>query len=286
MRKKHPLLFILRGQMVDWFYSLRTWIAVLVILAITYMNARSFNYWLANSGLYAHPGESIFYFLSSGFGNIAMTSAMFLVMMAEIPRPAAWQNPMLMRGSRTTWLFAQIMFCFVVTLLMILLMLLSTFFLTLPNITPGTGWSDAERIAADANAANQVQLIYPYIRILSPFIANLYAVAVLFAFWVTMTLVILLCTLCGKPGLGVILYASLLSLSVTVMWEMLPSWLRWMPTNFATITSIASRFEGNELTAVQYTLVAYVLLDALLVLAMLWRIKAMDLYFKERNDRY
>jgi hypothetical protein len=286
MRKKHPLLFILRGQMVDWFYSPRTWISLLVVLAITYMNARSFTYWLASAELYAHPGECVYYFFTTGFGNVSLTSAMFLVMMAEIPRPEAWQNIMLMRGGRTTWLFAQIVFCLVATLLMILFMLLSTFFMTLCSMTPGTGWSDVERIAADPDAAYQVQLTYSYIRVLSPLVAFLYAAAVLFLFWITMTLVILLCTLYGKPGFGVILYASMLALNVTVMWEMLPSWMSWMPVNFSTVTSIGSRFEGCELTAVRYTICAYVLIDALLVLVMFWRVKAMDLYFKERNDHH
>lgn len=153
MRKVRSALALLQGHMADWLHSPRTVLSFLVILALTYMNARSYTFFLERNALYAHFGETIFYYLSNGFGNITIVSTLFLVMMSEIPRRTAYQNVMLMRCSRLQWLASQVLFCLIVTLLMMGLMLLLSMLMTLAHLTPGGGWSDLERIALNPPSA-------------------------------------------------------------------------------------------------------------------------------------
>lgn len=283
MRKVKSIAAILRSMLADWLYSPRTIISILFLMALAYMNARSYCFSLESNQLYAYPGESIYYYISSGFGNITMTSALFLIMMAEIPRRISFQNVLLIRSDRKTWISAQVMFCCFASLLMIAILLVCSMLFSCAGLSIGTGWSDLERIAADPDAEWLPQLTSEYIRQITPGQASLVSFMVLFSFWFTMTLVILFCTLCGKPNAGLFLYVSLLVLHVTVMWENLPAWMRYMPILFSTQQYLGSTFPDCELQVIPYALCVYFLLDTVLILMMYRKTKYMDLFFEERR---
>lgn len=283
MRKVRAIGSVLHSQLVDWFYSPRTFISVVILMALAYMNARSYSYMLENTQLYAYWEESIYYFISNGFGNITLTSALFLIMMAEIPRRIAFQNILLLRSSRRTWLSSQIVFCCLATVLMIVMLLIFSMLFSYSSISIGTGWSDLERIAADPDSEWMQQLTSAYIREITPGQASLASFLILFFFWFTMTLVILVCTLWDKPNVGMIAYVTLLVLHVALLWESLPSWMRYMPVNFSTLQYVGSTFPERELQVIPYVISAYLLADVLLILIMNVKVKRMELFFTERS---
>ncbi len=282
-RRLRAMFSLLGGQMSDWLHSPRTAIMGLAILMLTYVYTRSYNGMLENSALTSHAGEAFYVYLSTAFGNVTLTSALFLIMISEIPRRIPFQNVMLIRSSRLKWLRSQILFCFAVVALMMALMIVFSMALTIPYLSPGSGWSDLERIAADPDAALSVQLVPEYIRAIPPFQASLVAAAILFAFWFTMTLVILLCSLAGRPNLGLTLYVFLLVLHVTVMWEYLPPGLRIMPVNFSTVAGVASLYPDHELEAISIVLMAYAALDLCLMGVMRLQVRFMDMRFTEKE---
>lgn len=134
MHKIHSTFAILRGQISDWFHSPRTLFSILVILALTYMNARSYVFSLESNALYSHFGECVSYYLSTGFGNVSLVSALFLVMIAEVPRCTLYQNAMLIRTTRFRWLMSQVLFCLSITMLMLIAMLLLSVVMTIPHL--------------------------------------------------------------------------------------------------------------------------------------------------------
>ena len=73
MSKIRSVLMMLRGHMADWLHSPRTLISGLVVLALTYMNARNYVFLLESNELYSHFGEAVFYYLSSGFGKCVVS---------------------------------------------------------------------------------------------------------------------------------------------------------------------------------------------------------------------
>lgn len=279
MNKISSTFAMLQGQISDWLHSPRTFISGMVILALTYMNARSYAFTLESNELYSYFGEGVFYFLSSGFGNVTLVSALFLVMMAEIPRRTLYQNAMLIRASRLRWLMSQVLFCLATTALMMVLMLVLSMLMTLPALAPGSGWSDLERLAANPEAEWMMQLTPEYIRVISPLQASVLAAVVLYNFWFTMTLVILFCTLLGHPNIGLMVYISVLVLQVTVLWEELPPWLRYMPVDFATLTAVGAKFMEHELETAPIVIAVYVGLDLLITGLMYFKTKTMDLFF-------
>lgn len=282
MRKFRSAFALLQGQTSDWLRSPRTLISGLVILSLTYMNARSYTFVLESNELYSHWDECIFYYLSTGFGNISLVSVLFLVMMAEIPRRTPYQNSMLIRASRSQWFMSQVLFCLLITFLMIGTMLVLSMLMTLPDIAPGSGWSDLERLA-DPEANWGMQLTSEYIRVVSPLQASAWAAIILFAFWFTMALVILFCTLLGYPHLGLILYVSILVLHITVLWEELPHWMQYMPVHFATLSAIGSKFEGHEMKAIFIVSGFYLGLDIFMIWLISRKVKTMDLFFAEKD---
>lgn len=272
---------MLKGQMVTWLYSPRTWFSLIALFLIIYVTSSSFQFNLERSELYAYAGETAYYYLGGGFGNITLTSALFLIMMTEIPLQTSWQNDMLLRSNRRKWLGAQIVFCLFVTALMIVLMLTFTMLTSIPYLRAGSGWSDAERLSKEIETA--VPLVTPFIRSISPAAAALCAAGILFFFWFTMTMVILFFSLCGKPSLGVLLYVFLLILHVTVLWEFVPRWLSWHPISFSTANAVLGKL--RNVSGLYYVLAGYVLTDALFIYAMYRKIKRMDIFFIGKDTK-
>ncbi len=272
---------MLRGQMSDWFYSPRTIIMGVVILALAYINAKSFEKVMLDYSLTAHFGETVYAYLSSAFGNLTSISAFFLIMVSEIPRRTPIQLNMLIRSNRMKWLRSQLLFCLVVVFLMMLLLTTFSALLTMPYLTVGSGWSMR---STNPDLSWVPDFVPDYIRLITPFQANILACAVLFAFWFTMLLVILLFSLAGKPNGGLILYVSLLMLSVTLLWEQVPIWIRLIvPTNYATLANIGIVFPQRELSIVPIALGVYAAIDLLLISGMVFIVKRMDLHFTRKD---
>lgn len=280
-KKLRALYALLRGQMTDWLYSPRTIMMGLVILSLGFINAKSFEKTIIDYALTSHFGEAMYTYLSTAFGNLLMISVYFLVMVSETPRRIPAQLTMLIRTNRMKWLRSQILFCFVVVVLMITMLTLLSMALTLPYLTPGSGWS----MRSSNPELNYVPDYIPeYIRVITPFQANILAISVLFAFWFTMVLVILMFSLAGKPNVGLILYVSILMMAVTLMWEYLPSWIRAiMPTNYATLSNIGLAFSGRELKSLPAVLLSYAAADSLLIGGMIIIVKNMDLHFTKKG---
>lgn len=281
-KNARAMVALLRGQMIDWIHSPRTLIMGIIILLLTLLYANGYKVMLQSSDLFSYFGESFYVYLSSGFGNITLTSAMFLIMVSEIPRRIAFQNDMLIRCSRGKWLRSQILFCFLIVSLMLILMTAFCMILTLPSLTSGRGWSDLDRIAADPDASFQMQLVPEYIRSIPPWQASLLAGANLFAFWFVMVLVILALSLAGKPNFGLILYVFLLVLHVTVMWERIPGFRS--PANYATLSAVASMYPEHELEMFPIVLAVYACIILLMIGIMHLEVRHMDMCF-DRKER-
>lgn len=279
MRKRlRATAALLGGQMSGWLHSPRTVIMGIVILALAYINAKSYNRMLESYDLTSTVGEAFYVYLSTGFGNLTSISGFFLIMVSEIPRRIPFQNSMLIRSSRARWLKSQVLFCFAAVALMMALMIVFSVTLTLPSLSPGSGWSMRAEIDPDAPWISSY--VPEFIRVLPPWHASLLAAAILFAFWFTMVLVILLLSLAGRPNLGLILYVFLLVLHVTVMWEYLPPALRRMPVSFSTIEAVASRYPDHELEAIPKVLLVYAALDLCLIIVMRLQVRVMDMRFQ------
>lgn len=274
-------LALLRGQMSDWIHSPRTIIMAILILLFTFMNAKSYNAMLESSHLISYAGEAFYVYLSSGFGSITLTSALLLIMMSEIPRQVSFQSSMLIRSSRSKWLWSQMLFCFTVVALMMMLMLVCSMMLTLPYLSHGSGWSDLDRIAANPDAQWDVQLVPEYIRRISPLQASIYAGLILFAFWFVMFQIILAFSLAGKPNLGLILYVFLLVLHITVMWERIPGFRS--PANFSTIAAVANMYPEYELQAIPTVLFVYAGIALVLITVMHIQVRNKDLQFIRKD---
>ena len=280
-KKLRPLYALLRGQMTDWLYSPRTIMMGLVILSLGFINAKSFQKAVIDYALTSHFGEAMYTYLSTGFGNLLMISVYFLVMVSEIPRRIPAQLTMLIRTNRMKWLKSQILFCFIIVILMIALLTLLSMVLTLPYVTPGSGWS----MRSSNLELNYIPDYVPdYIRVMTPFQANALAISVLFAFWFTMVLVILLFSLAGKPNVGLIIYVSILMVAVTLMWEYLPPWFKTIiPTNYATLSNIGVTFPNRELKSVPIVLLSYAIADVMLIGGMVIIVRNMDLHFIKKG---
>lgn len=270
----------LYAHMSAWLHSPRTVVMGIVILCFTYMHARSFGYLLSIYDHTAHLGETVFWYLNTGF-NVVMTSTFILIMVSEIPKRTSFQNSMLVRITRGKWLASQILFCFTVALLMLILMTAFCTVLSLPYIAPGSGWSDLERLAQNPDYQYEVQLVPIYIRALTPLQACLYAGAVVFFFWFTMLLVILLFSTLGLPNAGLLIYIFILQFSLTFRFEMVPGMRT--PTHYASLAAVSNQFQGNEITALPLVLSVYFALDITLITLMMLRIRHTDLCFNGKD---
>lgn len=259
-----------------WLHSPRTIVMGIVILCFAYMHARSYGNMLSLYHYEVHLGETIFYYLNSGF-QVVMTSTFLLIMVSEIPKRIPFQNTMLIRITRGKWLASQVLFCVAVVLLMLAFMTAFCTILSLPYLTPGSGWSDLERLAENPDYQYEIPLVAEYIRVLSPLQACLCAASVIFLFWLTMLLVILLFSLLGQPNAGLLIYMFIVLFSLTFRFEMVP-YMR-TPIHYANLEAVSCQFEGKELASLPMVLGVYVGIDILFITIMALRIQHTDLCF-------
>ena len=263
-----------------WLHSPRTIIMGIVILCFSYMHARSYTYTLSIREYTAHLGEMIFSYLDSGF-NVVMTSTFLLIMVSEIPKRISFQNTMLIRITRRKWVLSLILFCFIVAILMLVFMTTFCTILSLPAITPGSGWSDLERLAENPDYQYEIPLIREYIRELSPFQACVCAASVVFFFWFTMLLVILLFPLLGQPNVGMLVYMFILQFSLTFRFEMVSNMRT--PVHYATLAAVCNQFPGKELASLPFVVGIYALVDLGIIAIMMLRVRCVDFCFSEKE---
>ena len=202
-------------------------------------------------------------------------------MVSEIPKRISYQNYILIRTSRAKWLTSLIIFCVAVVLLMLTLMTAFSMLMTLRYTTPGGGWSDLERLALDEDYQYEMQLVRAYIREISPLRACVYAASILFFFWLTMLLVILLFSVWGHPNAGLILYAFIIFIPATLRFEVIPGLKT--PMHYATLSAVVWQFPERELESIPLVLAVYTAIDVLLVFAMQLRVCYTDLCFSGKE---
>ena len=153
--------------------------------------------------------------------------------------------------------------------------------LSLPYITPGSGWSEMERLAENPDYQYEIPLIREYIRVLSPFQACVCAATIVFFFWFTMLLVILLFSLFGQPNVGLLVYMFILEFALTFRFEMVPNMRT--PIHFATLAAVCNQFPGKEIASLPLVLGIYVLIDVGMIAIMMLRVRHMDFCFSEKE---
>ncbi len=280
-RPMQGVLAMAAANFDSWLHSPRTIIMLVFIAAICYLQMCGYRMTLEETGYTMHMGETLFYEFNFGC-NMPMTTALFLVMVSELPRRIAFQQYALVRSSRMRWMAAQVVYCMMMVAAMLLLILLCITLLALPLITPGTGWSDAQRIAAGV-IEPQEALIEPYIMArFTPATALLAAMLPMMFFWLTMVLVILLFGVWGAPVVGVVAYRFIVVAHVTIYFEYFPIPMS-MPMHFATLRTVMSGYEGEEMRRLVGVAAGYLALIAALVGAMLLRVRGAELNFYAEN---
>ena len=145
-KMKGWLTACLQGDMSLWLHSMRTGLMLVFILLMNFMLVRSNATMIGMYGYKVHLGETLFTCLNSGF-NLIMTSVAFLVMISEIPKRVSYQKYVLIRLSRGKWLLSLIVFCIGIVAFFLLFMTAMCALFSLSYVTPGSGWSDLERLA-------------------------------------------------------------------------------------------------------------------------------------------
>ena len=161
-RQMHWMCAALYGHFGLWAHSLRTVLMLIFALMMNYMLVRSEGARVMNAGYQVHMGEMLFSYLHQGF-NMIMASLAFFVMMSEIPKQVPYQKYSTLRMTRRRWLASLMLFCMMIVLLYLALMIVSSVLFSLPYVTPGGGWSDLERLAADPDFIYESPYIPAYV---------------------------------------------------------------------------------------------------------------------------
>ena len=166
----------------SWVHSPRTVLMLLFITAICYLQMCGYKMTLNETGYTMHMGETLFYEFNFGC-NMPMTTALFLIMVSELPRKIAYQQYSLIRSSRWKWMVAQILYCFMMVAAMSRVDSdLYSDSSSLQVVTPGTGWSDIIRIAEKAIEPEEALVAQYILNQFTPFTALLLAILPMFCF--------------------------------------------------------------------------------------------------------
>lgn len=277
LEKSQSIIAIACANFDSWIRSPRTVIMLLFVVSICYLQMCGYEMTLMETGYAVHLPETLFYEFNFGC-NMPMTSILFLIMVSEIPQRSVYQQYTLIRSSRGKWLAAQLLYCLMMVLSMMLLILICIMIMALPLVSQGTGWSDTVRIASGQIQPNEA-LISEFIRHnFTPVQALLLANVPIFCFWFSMVLVILLCSLCGAPVAGVMAYAVLLVANVTILFEVFPFQMV-LPMHYATLRSIVAGADGEELSTLVKVITVYMAVTTSLVLAMIAKVRHAELHF-------
>ncbi len=265
-----------RSNFNSWLYSPRTWIMLSFVITFCYVVTSNF---IGSIQVYSycfHFTESLFYLLYNGC-SITTTSILFLITISELPKRVSYQYNMLIRSSRIEWLESQMLYCLWMTLCMMALTVLSTSLFLAFHSLPGNGWTETAQIASEVIQENEA-LIPTFIRsAFMPWTACLYAMIPMFLFWLTMTFVVLLFSICRIPFVGLMTYAFMLVANVIFMVD--PFYDFPMPIYYATLNDIISGLAGQEFLKVEEASIGYGIAIVILMASMCIGVKKTDLVF-------
>lgn len=264
-----------------WRTSLRTILMGVFFLCLAYASAMSPRMSLERVGYEAYHGELIFITIYRGFG-VEVCALALLMVFSEIPRRVAYQQFALQRTSRMKWLASLVLFTVLLTVMMLAVLTLFAVACTATYASPGSGWSDNVRLAADPDYIYEPQLVVPYVREMTPLTASLLAMAVVFMFFLTVALALLAFSLFNATDAGVLLLAFLLFLSVTLLYEYLPFTIV-MPTQLASLQGLGNVFRGHEIEGAIKTCAGYAVADVALLALMAVRVQRMDFQFTNKD---
>lgn len=274
VRKKNGVWSITSACLSSWLHSPRTIIVLIFIFALCLSEAFLHQGNLAQQELALTWGETLYYYLSYGF-NVLMSSSLFLVMADELPRQITFQSYALIRTKRVKWLMAQLLFCLLLVLIMLVLCSGTILLASIGHSVPGTGWSDMEAVKQGWLMESQDGVVSAMIRNhYTPLQATGLAVLPLGLFWLTMLLVIVLFGLYGKSiiGLSLCLMSVLSSIIImNVQWADLP-----LPIFFATLGNLIA---SNDMVTYWRAIGGYGIVIISLIGFMIWQVKRADLHF-------
>lgn len=255
------VLTMIKACLASWLFSKRTVIMLAMIGLFCYSVCNNFGNGLALSGNSLHWAEMIFYVLNQGC-NVSMISILFLLTILEIPQRLSFQNFMLIRTTRLRWIAAQLGYCALIAMLMVLLVGFLAAIFTFPFATPGGGWTESALVAQNILEESET-LVPQYIRSQTSEAAAIILAAIpLFLFWFTMAAVIFVFSLGGFPLAGIMFYVVSLMANIVFLTEIF-SFLP-LPIHFATLSSIAASNPQNELAELLKVGMVYLGIDLLL----------------------
>lgn len=273
-KARHPILTMVSANLDSWIHTPRTIIMLIFTLMLCYLEVKTQVKILDRAGIVMYWYEIPYVLMSSGI-NISMSSILFFVMVSEMPRKLPYQNYMLIRSNRRQWLTSQIVYSISIALLVILLLVICVMIFSTGQAGAGTGWSDTARIAE--GSMMEFDAVVPrYVREhFAPAFAILYAALPVFLFWFSMAMVILLCTLLGSQFIGLLVCAFAL------LGHFVGSYNFAYPINYAIVQNMNPDIFGPE--RYQWTMGAYLIINALMILGMYVRIAKSDLVFYAEN---
>lgn len=259
----------------SWIRSPRTVLMLIFVVAICYLQMCGYKMTLDNTGYTMHLGETLFYEFNFGC-NMPMTTAIFLIMVSELPKKIPFQQYSLIRSSRWRWTLAQILYCFMMVLAMLFLILLCITIFAMPLVIPGNGWSDIIRLSQGIIESEEALIDVYIMNEFGPWRALFVAAIPMFCFWFTMVLIILLFGIWGKPVWGVLAYAFIMVAHVTIYFEYFPINIV-MPMHYGTLQNLTAGHQGFELEQLTKVIIAYIILILSLITTMLLSVKKTDL---------
>lgn len=273
--KKHPIITMAYGVFHTWVCSPRVVIMVLFLIAISYIQLCGFKITLQQLPYSMGWAESCYYILGTGVG-LPMSSILYLVMLNDLPLYSGFQNMFLIRSNRRSWILSQVLYAAWASFFMVCIRLVMTL-ITIRACTENTGgWSETGAILAGFTTADEA-LVSSFVRTaLQPFAAILLSCVVLFLFWFTMTMVILLFSILGKAILGELIYVFLLMANIIIYVEFIP-WIT-IPLKYGVFQSLLGT--QHEWSHYALTIIGYLIINSLLCMLMILRINKLDLQCK------
>lgn len=259
-----------------WMRSPRTTIMLISIVLLCYLEVANTFQTYASFGIAVNWVETPFLFMAYGV-NILMSSIMFFITISEIPRKLSFQNYMLIRSNRRKWLLSQILYCVGMVCAMLLIMTLCILLFSYPYAAHGRGWSDLTRIQEGLVVETQTLVPQHVLHTYTPFLGTLYAMLPIFAFWLTLAMIILVTSLFNMPLVGLLLDASIILSGFILMFANDV----YLPIQFSILQYLNPDNNGPEFY--RYTMLGYVLLNAAMVSAIYVRISSTDLVFSSDN---
>ena len=156
--------------------------------------------------------------------------------------------------------------------------------MALPLVTPGSGWSDAARIASGEIEPYEALISEFILNNYTPFTATLLAMIPVFCFWLTMVFVILMFGVWGSPVFGVLMYAFLMVANVTILFEAFPFQLI-LPIQYATLDNILSGYDGKEIQQFLKVIGVNAALIVSLIAVMMISVKRVELNFHAESKQ-